>query len=97
MLESGFAHLANQPTVGLYYLRVSSGEEGVTAAGWRKYFTYSWPFKLGLVPSGLHIIFMMYFMQEHICSAAPTVVEDYRDTRSLSKELEVCLRMPGRL
>ncbi len=24
VIESGFAHIANQPTVGLYYLRVSS-------------------------------------------------------------------------
>lgn len=32
----------------------------------------------------------MECMQEHICSAAPAVVEDYRDTTALSKELEVC-------
>ncbi|CAK0762874.1 hypothetical protein CVIRNUC_003001 [Coccomyxa viridis] len=46
VLESGFAHLANQPTVGLYYLR------------------------------------------EHICSAAPTVLEDYKGTAALNRELE---------
>ena len=33
----------------------------------------------------------MLCMQEHICSAAPAVVEDYRDLTALSKQLEVCL------
>ena len=29
------------------------------------------------------------FLQEHICSAAPTVVEDYKGTAALNRELEV--------
>ncbi len=28
-------------------------------------------------------------MQEHICSAAPAVIEDYRETTALNRELEV--------
>lgn len=29
------------------------------------------------------------FPQEHICSAAPTVLEDYKGTAALNRELEV--------
>ena len=28
-------------------------------------------------------------LQEHICSAAPAVIEDYKETNALNKELEV--------
>ena len=36
------------------------------------------------------------FLQEHICSAAPTVVEDYKGTAALNRELEVIFLMqPG--
>jgi len=30
-------------------------------------------------------------LQEHICSAAPAVIEDYKETKALNKELEVSL------
>ena len=30
-------------------------------------------------------------LQEHICSAAPAVIEDYKETTALNRELEVSL------
>ena len=95
VVESGFAHLANQPTVGLYYLRVQSctdldvllhDETVVLAASCPDASTISIreecikPCLFPLNPTT---------PQEHICSAAPTVVEDYRGTAALNRELEV--------
>jgi hypothetical protein len=78
IIENGVAQLANQPTIGLYYLRVWPRLCGRRCS----------PVCSDLAGC---LTVCAADCQEHVISATPQLLEDHNNVAGLTSELEVCV------